>query len=427
MNSLDSALLARPNRFIFSSWPWRSAVWVIVSALGPFIFIAISMFLWTSWVRSETIVVRNGDYSSQQLGPELGGLVIWIAAAIPLLLATFLLTAWVQRFMFGILGLPVVRNRPYYPIAPGLPSRQQMLRSGWIWLQEFASWSSLRAGFFISLYGVFSILVSVVSGIMAFFFLVENHARIGAATYLFLPLLIVALFYLWGFTGWIGTIVTRLALNQRKAEAQLAEVTSSRARLADSFTSERKRIERDLHDGAQQRIVALQLKLGLAEAKLRELGAESAPAATLIREAQAENQLVLQDLRSLVRGIYPQVLTDRGLGPAIDEIASRASIPTVVSFQINQRFPENIESAVYFLVLEALTNASKHSAATQVDIRGIISAGRLQVEVADNGRGGATVSDDGGLSGLTDRIEAAGGTLSMSSPTGGGTVIRAVL
>ncbi|MEV8348276.1 sensor histidine kinase [Streptomyces niveus] len=207
-------------------------------------------------------------------------------------------------------------------------------------------------------------------------------------------------------------------LSPRDEERQVVELTRSRARLADAFEAERRRIERDLHDGAQAQLVALTMTLGLAELELRESGS---PATELVSRARGEARLALTQLRDLVRGIYPQVLTDHGLDAAVAEIALRSPIPVDVDIDLPRRLPDAVETVAYFTVTEALTNAAKHSGATRLTVVGRLKRGTLTLVITDNGRGGAVPSAGAGLQGLADRVAILKGRLVVSSPVGGPT------
>lgn len=210
--------------------------------------------------------------------------------------------------------------------------------------------------------------------------------------------------------------LTRLLLAPRQAEGQLAEVTKSRARLVAAFEAERRRIERDLHDGAQQRLVALSMRLGLAR-----LDAPPELAARLT-EAHAEADQVLVELRELIHGIHPQVLADYGLGDAIADAADRSAVPVEVDVEL-PRFAEPVESAAYFAVREAIANVGRHSGAGRAWIQGRYEEGRLRIEVRDDGCGGADPGSGSGLTGLADRLAVLDGTLTVESPPGGPTVL----
>jgi signal transduction histidine kinase len=213
-----------------------------------------------------------------------------------------------------------------------------------------------------------------------------------------------------------------IALALESAEAR-AELNASRVRILEAGVTERRRLERNLHDGAQQRLVALAVQLRVLEKRLGE------PETTLLRAASDELALALDELRELARGLHPAILADRGLAPALETLASRAPLPVSVEGVPDTRLAEPLEAAVYFVVAESLTNAVKHAGASELQVRMTATNGELQVEIADDGRGGADPGkgDGTGLRGLADRVEALGGRLALESPRGAGTVVRAVL
>ena len=220
--------------------------------------------------------------------------------------------------------------------------------------------------------------------------------------------------------------VARALLTEGQDEqlrAELTEVSRSRARLAGAFEAERRRIERDLHDGAQQRLVSLTLQLGLARL---DLPAHS-PAAAAVAAAHEQAKQLMAELRELIHGIQPQVLTDLGLPAAIGELADQSPIPVAVATGLDGRLPGQVENTAYFVVAEALTNIAKHSGASGASVTARTRAGVLTVEVSDNGRGGADASRGTGLTGLADRTAVAGGRMLLSSPAGGPTILRVEL
>ncbi len=202
--------------------------------------------------------------------------------------------------------------------------------------------------------------------------------------------------------------------------AELAEVSRSRARLADAFEVERRRIERDLHDGAQQRLVSLTLQLGLAQFDL----SPGSPAAQTIAAAREQAKQLMTELRELIHGIQPQVLTDLGLPAALGELADQCPVPVTVSTSLDGRLPGQIENTGYFVVAEALTNIAKHSGATSATVAARQHDGLLTVEISDNGHGGADPGRGSGLTGLADRVAVTGGRMLLSSPDGGPTLLR---
>ena len=211
-----------------------------------------------------------------------------------------------------------------------------------------------------------------------------------------------------------------LALANEEARGELA---ASRARLVTAGDEERRRLERNLHDGAQQRLVSVSVAVRLAEKRLNHAG--SSEAVELLTQATEELGLALEELRELARGIHPAVLTERGLGPALASLADRAPVPVEVEELPYERLPGQVEAAAYYVVSEALANVAKYADASSVSVRVARSNGRAVVEVVDDGVGGADPTVGSGLRGLTDRIEALDGRLRIVSPVGKGTTIRA--
>jgi signal transduction histidine kinase len=212
--------------------------------------------------------------------------------------------------------------------------------------------------------------------------------------------------------------------NQRLAaelRARIEDLRASRARVVQAGDAERRRLERDLHDGAQSRLVALALKLRLARMNVPD-GSE---AAALLDESSAELQASLDELRELARGLHPVVLTDRGLAAAVRILASRAPVAVELLALPEERLPPPIEIAVYFVVAEALTNVAKYARASSATVSIAASGGRVTVEVSDDGVGGADVAAGSGLRGLSDRVAALDGRLDVHSPPGAGTRLRA--
>ena len=204
--------------------------------------------------------------------------------------------------------------------------------------------------------------------------------------------------------------------------ASLEELRASRARIVEAGDAERRRLERDLHDGAQSRLVALKLLLSSARLRARR-GAGDVDA--MLGEAIDELDTSLSELRELARGIHPAVLTDHGLEPALQALASRAPVPVAVQADPDERLPGNVESAAYFVVSEALANVAKYAQATEAAVAVRRTDGRVSVDVTDDGIGGADVTRGSGLRGLADRLAALDGTLSVESPVGGGTHLHA--
>lgn len=215
-----------------------------------------------------------------------------------------------------------------------------------------------------------------------------------------------------------------LAPTRRELERRVERLQETRAGAVDAARLELERIERDLHDGAQARLVAVAMELGRAEQKLR--AGDTDAAATLVGEAREDTQRALAELRDLARGIRPALLSERGLREAITSLAARSGVPTTVACDLGGPVPTAVETAAYFVVGEALANVGKHAQASTAAVRVERRGARLEIEVRDDGRGGANPGG-GGLTGLRKRVEALDGTLFLSSPDGGPTILRAEL
>jgi signal transduction histidine kinase len=203
--------------------------------------------------------------------------------------------------------------------------------------------------------------------------------------------------------------------------ARLEELRGSRARVLEVGQRERQRLERDLHDGAQQRLIALSLDLGVLE---RRLGSDPAARAALT-QAKREIALSLDELRDVARGLHPAVLSGHGLAVALESLAARAAVPVRLTVRLDGRLAETVEVAAYYVVCESLANIGKHAQATRCSVDVERGDGRLVVEVVDDGVGGADTERGTGLRGLADRVEAVGGQLRVWTPRGRGTRVRA--
>jgi PAS domain S-box-containing protein len=221
----------------------------------------------------------------------------------------------------------------------------------------------------------------------------------------------------------IGNFTELVAQALANAEAR-EQLAASRARIVTAGDRERRRLERNLHDGAQQRLVSLALSLRTAE---RLVETDPAAARQLLGEAGEELSRALEDLRELARGLHPAVLTQRGLGAALETLAARAPLPVELGVDLNGEAPPAAEAAAYYVISEALTNVAKHACASRAEVRATLAADRLAVEVSDDGAGGASLAAGSGLQGLSDRVEALGGRLRVTSAPGDGTTVRAEL
>jgi PAS domain S-box-containing protein len=232
----------------------------------------------------------------------------------------------------------------------------------------------------------------------------------------------------------LGNMVAYTDITERKAQeaevhrlndelhARVEELAASRARIVTAGDVERRRLERNLHDGAQQRLVAISFSLRLAHAKL---DSDPAGARAVLVDAGDELALALEELRELARGLHPAILTDRGLRAAVEMLAAGAPIPVEIAAIPDERLPEPVEAAAYYLIAEALTNATKYAHASTVRARVAAADGNVVIEVSDDGVGGADPTAGSGLRGLADRVEALGGSLEVISPAGAGTALLA--
>lgn len=374
------------------------------------------------------------------------GLSTALAGGVGLILLFF--WVWVQR---GINVLERRRSEAVYDMGYPFPPRRRSVRTGFVgWLDtniravgEAYFWRETFLHFTKMVLGLFTLIL--VTGFLAIsVFSIVFAINPDAAQVMFSAtpaksarwvLIVVSLLALMiaAVSLWVGAIADRALdawlLAVPKAETlkrELTEVDRARVGAVDAATTERLRIERDLHDGVQPTLVALSMKIGMAKSKVER---DPQGAAELLEEAHSDSKAAITQLRELVRGIHPAVLTDRGLDPAISALAARSAVPVSVNVNVPRLAP-NVESVAYFVVSEALSNMGKHSHATEGRIDISVVNDRLRVQVWDNGRGGARVSDDGsatGLNGLAHRVVAARGTFNVHSPVGGPTVITVEL
>jgi PAS domain S-box-containing protein len=232
----------------------------------------------------------------------------------------------------------------------------------------------------------------------------------------------------------VGNMVAYTDITERKAQeaevhrlnaelqARLEELAASRARIVTAGDVERRRLERNLHDGAQQRLVTLSLSLRVA---LAQLDSDPVAARASLADAGEELAVALDELRELARGLHPAVLSDRGLPAAVETLADRIPVPVEITDIPDERLPEPVEAAAYYLIAEALTNVTKYADATTARVQVVSNDASVVVEVSDDGVGGADPATGTGLRGLADRVEALGGSLDVVSPAGAGTSLRA--
>ncbi|RCV48539.1 sensor histidine kinase [Marinitenerispora sediminis] len=426
----------RHGRFLVSAWPWRSLGYLLSTLAVAGITAGPLALLGLPWVLLLVMLAERGPFQPGLAGLLLACGTLALAAGGPLLA---LPVAALERLRLRMVDRDPPRGGHRTPDAPGL----------WAWLRtrytEGATWRAL--GYLLLLVLLIAplalLLIFGVGGLLLIaayspVLLVGDSGPISLAVDEIdtpgqaAPYAVAALLVLAGvFPHALALLaegqraLARLLLGGPRPEdlrAELVEVTRSRARLVDAFEAERRRIERDLHDGAQQRLVALTMQLGLARLDLP----DGAPAAAVAAAHDQAKQL-MAELRELIRGIRPQILTDRGLAAALPELADRAALPVTVHTDLPGRPPEHVEGTAYFVVAEALTNVAKHSGATVAAVTAELRGGLLVVEVADNGRGGADPGQGSGLIGLADRVAVTGGRMLLSSPTGGPTLLRVEL
>jgi signal transduction histidine kinase len=352
------------------------------------------------------------------LAIPLGLVTAGFAIALGVVPATAALTAAHRRATGALLGEQLTAS---YADASGAPA---VLRPV-LWLRDPARWRDF--GFLcFSCTGGFVLSVIPVGLVAAPVAHVVGLALDGGPLWLFLVLLDAPMLVVW----WLVTpALVRARLRAERAildhsrvsrlERRVEQVEETRAETLDHSAAEVRRIERDLHDGAQARIAAVGMNVGLAEQLLL---SDPEAAAALLREARETTVGALEDLRSVVRGIHPPVLADRGLPGAIEALAVPIPLPVTVAVTLTRRLPDPVESAAYFAVAECLANAVKHAQATRAWVSGSYDGRRLRLAVGDDGRGGADPAGSG-LSGIARRLAAFDGTITVDSPVGGPTVV----
>ncbi|MFJ3581703.1 sensor histidine kinase [Streptomyces sp. NPDC090127] len=296
----------------------------------------------------------------------------------------------------GLLGVRVEEPSP-------LPRRHGFFTWLWTALKDPVGWRTLLYGFIRLPWGIVTFTVTLVSLIVLW------------------PLLP---FVARGLSTADRAMVRGLLSPSDELERRIAELESDRGVVVDTAAADLRRIERDLHDGAQARLVALAMGLGLAKEKLLE---DPEAAAAMVDEAHGEVKLALQELRDLARGIHPAVLTDRGLDAALSSISARCTVPVKVTVDLTERPAEAIEGIAYFTVSELLQNVSKHSRARSASVDVWRREDRLLLQVRDDGQGGARLDGGTGMSGLAERLGAVDGLFVLDSPDGGPTTITAEL
>jgi signal transduction histidine kinase len=354
----------------------------------------------------------------------------------PALLLTGLPVGALERRRLVLLKRAPAGN-PHATAPPGLIAWLRCrLGEGSTW-REFAYTVCLLPVLAVDLVGVFALFICLLFLALPLLMSLDSFSvrlRLGslfidsvgkawiASAAVGLPATIIAIYALCVLAGVQGAFTRWLLMPSGAELAQrLEELTASRTRLVNAFEAERRRIERDLHDGAQQHLVLLAMNLGLAEL---ELGDGDRRAGELVGEAHQQARLALAAIRAQIHGIHPQVLTDFGLSAAVGELAERCPIPVHLDMDVAHRLPSPVESTAYFFVSEALANVARHAQAHHVTVRARLVDDHLLLAVIDDGRGGADPSRGSGLRGLADRAAVIDGTLKVTSPEGGPTTLR---
>lgn len=404
------ALMRPPWRFLFSRWPWRALVYLLASAAIGFLLLPITLLtllllpLWGIVIgaveRRRTRVLGFARQASGHIPLSREQRHIWLSVRVSeratwretAALLVDLAAGWVMLAVLFVEGLCLVVLLFIGVSGARGQSRINLFADVWLVVGPENWWQVIP----ITLFSV---------GLFAYV-----NAVLAAAQASLLRLL-------------CGPRHRELARNVER-------LVQSRSALVAAFETERKRIERDLHDGVQQELVTLAAHLGLVSLELDDLaerGVGTGPARDALDAAQGQAEHAMATLRNTVRGIHPIVLTDHGLRGALDELADRTPVPIRLDLDEFDRLPESVETAAYYLVTEAISNAAKHTAATQLIVRARVEDNAFTVVVTDNGHGGADESAGTGLRGLRERAESLGGLFSIRSPRGGPTTLHLIL
>ncbi|MEW1898442.1 sensor histidine kinase [Streptomyces albidoflavus] len=387
------ALAHHPLAFLATLWPWRALAYLL-SGVGVG---ALTLVVLVAGLLTGLVLLPLGVGAVVLLAVVLGGGVV----------------ARVERWRLRLVDLDPAATDHRAPDAPGVRAwLRTRLRDRLTWRELGFTAVSMTALWWMDLLVLAFALALPVLCVTAplddpgaWPWVVIGLALLPAAPYT--------------VTGWAGAraALTRLVLAPRDAE--LTEVRASRARLVGAFDAERRRIERDLHDGAQQRLVSVNVMLGLARL-------DAGPGTPLGRRLdliQGELTTAVGELRELSRGVHPRALTDQGLAAALTNLTARSPLPVTVDVALPGPLPASVASTAYFVVAEALANATKHSGAGRAEVRARLRTDTLVLTVHDDGSGGADPAGRG-LTGLADRVAAADGILRLSSPSGGPTLLH---
>ena len=404
--------LRNPLRLFFSAEPWLALIFMSLSlTVGLFWFIVLVTLLSTGLGLAITLI------------------------GLPILVGTMLFWTYGARFERLRVGVLLGRRipNPYrqLPEGPALERLRAHARDPHVWLDLLYLFLLLPIGIAEFVIAITTVsLTGILLTVPVYYHFVDG-VRFGGRhidtlpeavgiSLLSIPLLLLLPYIFVGIGRGHAWLAWNLLGSNREAElaARVDNLTASRSRAMDASLAELQRIERDLHDGAQQRLVKLAMDLGMAREKMK---TDPAAAEALVAEAHDEAKRAMAEIRDLARGILPAVLTDRGLDPALSALAGRSPIPVTVDVCLSDRLPTPIETTAYFVVAEALTNVARHSQATEAHVVVKREGNQLHLDVVDNGIGGVDDTNGTGLSGLRDRLAAVDGTLAITSPAGGPT------
>ncbi|MGW2515233.1 sensor histidine kinase [Streptomyces scopuliridis] len=390
------SMTQHPLRFLTSGWPWRSLAYlasgVVVGAAAVAVFV-----------------------TGLTAGLVLLIVVIGVAPLVGVVLSSVTI-ATVERRRLRLVDLDAMPNPHRDPEGPGVRAWvSTRLTEQVTWRELLFTLISMAALWWIDL-----LVLCFALGLPVLTFVTADGttwpwAVFGGVVLLASPYTVTA------WAGARGALArTFLAPRDEELGESLQEVHASRVRLIDSFDAERVRIERDLHDGAQQRLVSLGMMLGLMRLDIP----GGSPLLAQITAVEEELSAAHKELRSLTRGLNPPVLADHGLVSAVQDHAGRFPIPVTVDLRLPGRLPRQLETNVYYLINEAMTNIARHSGAKSAKVHGRYHSDLLVLEITDDGRGGADPSAGSGLTGLADRLTALEGRMRVSSPVGGPTLLH---
>lgn len=421
----------RGRRFLLSPWPWRALGYLLTTMPAAAVLggaLSIVVLPWLAAVNA----LRHGRLP--------GGPIVFLMIVAAVLFAVAAPLIAVPLAAFERTRLAIVDPRPIASAHTPAPSDP----GGWLRVRytEGATWREVLYGCFLAIVvpAAYAALALLVLMDLAFILSPPAAYLLGSvdwqlatfqvtSTAQSVPLAVLGLILLPALGYLIALVAagqgtTARALLGVRSDAALHEVARSRQRLVDAFDAERRRIERDLHDGAQHRLTSLTLQLGVARLDLP----AGSPAAEPLGQAHDQAKELMVVLRDLIHGIRPQTLADLGLPAALRELAARSPIEVAVTIGEGvTRAARGVEGTAYFVASEALTNAARHGAATRVEMHLARAGEALVLEIRDDGLGGADPAGGSGLTGLADRVAAAGGRLLLASPPGGPTLVRVEL